>query len=281
VNVGARRIVRPDDFFRAAGPFLLKAEAENCLILGVVGALAPDSDACLVVAEVDGEVVACAMRSIPHKAVLSAGPGDAMRAFARDLFRDHADLPAIVAPEREAAEFAAEWRKLTGASLRRGMHQGIYELDRVDWRRATAEGRMRIVKARDRALLGTWIADFCREARVDPPDDVAAYVDARIRHRATVVWETDRPVALAGYSGATPNGVRISLVYTPPENRGQGYATTLVATLSDSLLREGRKWCFLFTDLSNPISNRVYERIGYRRVGEVLDVHFQLGETSE
>ena len=38
---------------------------------------------------------------------------------------------------------------------------------------------------------------------------------------------------------------------------------------------------FLFTDLSNPISNRVYERIGYRRVGEVLDVHFQLGETSD
>ena len=32
-------------------------------------------------------------------------------------------------------------------------------------------------------------------------------------------------------------------------------------------LRSGAIGCTLFTDLANPVSNRIYQRIGYRRVG--------------
>jgi predicted GNAT family acetyltransferase len=82
-------------------------------------------------------------------------------------------------------------------------------------------------------------------------------------------------VSLAGFGGSTPNGVRIGPVYTPPESRGHGYATSLVAHVSARLLERGRRFCFLYTDLANPTSNAIYERIGYERVCESDEIGFK------
>jgi predicted GNAT family acetyltransferase len=43
-----------------------------------------------------------------------------------------------------------------------------------------------------------------------------------------------------------------------------------VAALSDLLLRRGFEFCVLYTDLSNPTSNAIYTRIGYRPVRDFL-----------
>ncbi|GAG73668.1 unnamed protein product, partial [marine sediment metagenome] len=32
------------------------------------------------------------------------------------------------------------------------------------------------------------------------------------------------------------------------------------------LLEAGNKYCFLFTDLSNPTSNSIYQKVGYKPV---------------
>jgi predicted GNAT family acetyltransferase len=81
-------------------------------------------------------------------------------------------------------------------------------------------------------------------------------------------------VSLAGFSGPTTTGIRIGPVYTPREHRGRGYATALVAELSTAMLARGYRACFLYTDLSNPISNAIYERIGYQRVADAVEIRF-------
>jgi hypothetical protein len=63
-------------------------------------------------------------------------------------------------------------------------------------------------------------------------------------------------------------------VYTPPELRGNGYATALTAEVSQRLLDGGRTFCFLYTDAANPTSNAIYERIGYRKVCEAAAIAF-------
>jgi len=55
-------------------------------------------------------------------------------------------------------------------------------------------------------------------------------------------------------------------VYTPPEFRGRGYASALVAALSQAMLDAGYHFCTLFTDLANPTSNHIYQAIGYQPV---------------
>ncbi len=88
------------------------------------------------------------------------------------------------------------------------------------------------------------------------------------------LWLDPDPVALAGCGSPTPMGIRVAPVYTPPAQRGRGCVSSLVAALTASLLASG--WCFrfLFTDLANPASDRIYERIGYRPVSEVDEIRF-------
>ena len=83
-------------------------------------------------------------------------------------------------------------------------------------------------------------------------------------------------MSLAGFAGPTPTGIRVGPVYTPPEHRRRGYAKTLVAALSRWLLEQGHRGCFLFTDLANPTSNRIYTDIGYERVCDALEFRFRM-----
>ncbi|MFO7545350.1 MAG: GNAT family N-acetyltransferase, partial [Trueperaceae bacterium] len=57
--------------------------------------------------------------------------------------------------------------------------------------------------------------------------------------------------------------------------RRRGYATALVAAVTQAMLDEGRRFCSLFTDLANPTSNAIYQRIGYRPVSDVAVIDFE------
>jgi uncharacterized protein len=89
------------------------------------------------------------------------------------------------------------------------------------------------------------------------------------------LWEDGRPVSLAGCGSPTPNGGRIGPVFTPRAHRGRGYASALTAALTSLQLSSGRRFCFLFTNLANPTSNRIYQRIGYEPVSDVDEYRFE------
>ena len=104
-----------------------------------------------------------------------------------------------------------------------------------------------------------------------PPEDAAHWLERKLSSidSGLVLWADEgTPVSFAGYGGPTPNGIRVGPVYTPPELRRRGYASALTAALTRTLLDRGRKFCFLFTDLANPTSNSIYQRIGYRPVSD-------------
>ncbi|HEX5951185.1 MAG TPA: GNAT family N-acetyltransferase, partial [Actinomycetota bacterium] len=89
------------------------------------------------------------------------------------------------------------------------------------------------------------------------------------------LWEDGgQVVSTSGYGSPTVGGIRIGPVYTPPEHRRRGYATILVAELSRWLLGQGRRACYLYTDLANLISNSIYGKIGYRRVCDSAEIRF-------
>ena len=121
--------------------------------------------------------------------------------------------------------------------------------------------------------------------RVDGPDPDETFrrmernLESRFGSEGTGFWlweDGGQPVSLAGFGGPTPTGIRIGPVYTPPEHRRRGYATTLVADLSSWLLGHGHRACFLYTDLANPTSNRIYVEIGYQRVCDAMEFSFRV-----
>jgi predicted GNAT family acetyltransferase len=282
--------VRLDDaatFLAEAQPLLLADEARHNLILGIAGTIrdAPDHyparDFWLVR---NGSVtVGAALRTPPYNLILAQPQSpQALGALLEAVAGE--ELPGVVGAEPEAVEFAELWARYTGAPARTNMRQGIYELERVE-PLAAVPSSARVATAGDRELVLRWFLAFADEALHEggPGRDRAeVMLDHRLASTTAgiLLWEDGgEPVSFAGWGGATPNGIRIGPVYTPPELRGRGYATALTAELSQRLLdgrlfEGGRRFCFLYTDLANPTSNAIYERIGYRRVAESAEIVF-------
>ncbi|HEX5415360.1 MAG TPA: GNAT family N-acetyltransferase [Chloroflexota bacterium] len=274
------RFTRVEDFFPAAEPFLAAHEAENNLLLGICGTLlkrpaASAEPLYFALVRSGDETVAAALRTPPHNVVLSHIPGeavatDAIARLAGDLRAAYGTLPGVLGPTALSRAFAEEWTRLVGGRYAIGMRQRIYRLDTVQ-PPVGISGRLRRAAADDHALLARWLTAFHDEADPDAPLDAEAMVAQNLDSpvRALYLWEDPDPVCLVGFGGPTPNGARVGPVYTPPEYRRRGYASAATAALSKLLLDVGRRFCFLFTDLANPTSNRIYQAIGYRPVSDV------------
>lgn len=68
---------------------------------------------------------------------------------------------------------------------------------------------------------------------------------------------------MAGMTPMTAGQIRVAPVYTPAHLRGRGYASAVTAEASQAALDAGATEVLLFTDLANPTSNALYQRIGY------------------
>ena len=266
-------------------PALEGAEVENNLLLGIVGALAVGRPAVpaagagaerplLAIVEDDaGALAAVAVRTPPSKLVLARAPDAALAALARGIAVVDRALPGVVGPVEAAAAFATHWSEATGASARAGMRQRVYRLDRVV-EPAPVAGRLRAAGEGDVARVAEWVDAFSRDTGVERWN-AEALVRRKLEDRALWLWEHRGPASMACTTGATARGIRVGLVYTPPERRGRGYASACVAAVSRAQLAAGRRWCSLFTDLANPTSNHIYQAIGYRPVCDFADYWFE------
>jgi predicted GNAT family acetyltransferase len=275
--VDVHRYQDPAEFLRHAGEFLAAREAEHNLILGLSSRLKQDPLAFgeapyLAVVKEGEQVVAAALRTPPHNLVLSEiDDHAALEPLCADVLLAFGSLPGVTGPTEEAARFVELWRGATGARGRRAIAERIFRAESVEPPPGVA-GRMRPYAEPDRELALRWLDAFGTEALPDAhPGSAAGALAHRLEdpEGGYVFWEDGEPVCIAGFGGSTPNGIRIGPVYTPPELRGRGYGSALTAALTQQLLDGGRRFCFLFTDLANPTSNSIYQRIGYRPVSDV------------
>ncbi|HWG55637.1 MAG TPA: GNAT family N-acetyltransferase [Gaiellaceae bacterium] len=272
-------VVRPrsvEEWLDRARPLLLADEARHNLILGLAGTLRdhpeyyPDFGLWLV--EADGAAVAAALRTRPHNLVLGRGPDRAVALLARSI---EEELPGVVGAVPEVDAFVTAAGRDAVARVR----QRIFAL-RAVIAPPRPPGRARPATVADRELLLRWWREFVVEAIGDEdpdPDGVARNVDHRLgaRDAGIALWEDEgRPVSAVGWGAPTPSGIRIGPVYTPPEARGRGYASALTAHVSQEQLDRGRAFCFLYTDLANPTSNKIYAAIGYEPVADSIEYAF-------
>lgn len=273
--IRVRAFEDPGAFAAHAESWLLRDEAANNLLLGILRRplLAGPEPAWFASLEDDGTIVGCAFRTPPFKLGVTAMPDAAVPPLVAAVHDVYASLPAVLGSERVAGPFARGWATLTGATVRPGKRQGIYRLERVVPPAHPAPGRVRVATPEDVGLVVPWIEAFNEDVGIEmrPARELA---DERLALGAWFLWEDGGPRCLAGWGATTPNGVRVGPVYTPPEFRGRGYATAATAAVSRRALEDGRRFCFLYTDLANPVSNRIYQRIGYERITDVMDIHF-------
>jgi predicted GNAT family acetyltransferase len=274
-------------FLDLARPLLLRDEARHNLILGIAGTtelhpeVYPVYHAWVVL---DGdEVVAAATMTPPHKLIVADPASDAAALTLLDAVRaSGVEVPGFVANLPTAPMFAQAWSEATNSWVQLVRTEGVYALTQVLDVSVTT-GAARSVGPDDRSLLEKWLSEFEAEAmptETSDPEQRQRSIETRLSSAVAGFWiweDNDVPVSLAGYSGPTTTGIRIGPVYTPPDLRRRGYASNLVAELSRSLLEDGYRACFLFTDLANPTANKIYTDIGYERVCEAAEYAFRSG----
>jgi predicted GNAT family acetyltransferase len=271
-------------FYETTGDLLLAREAENSLMLGVVLRLVDgyrygDEPAFLSCVEDESGIAAMATRTPPYNLLVWTADErlDGLTPVADHLHRAGAELPGVHGCADAAERFAALWTDRTGAVASVGMEQRLYRLTAVE-RPLAVPGEASWARPEDVEVLSRWARSFVDEAIPgDPAADVRALVVRATEARRLLVWDDGGPVSMAAATRPTPNASSISLVYTPPERRRRGYASGCVAELSQRLLDSGKAFCTLFTDLANPTSNAIYQRIGYRPVADFREIRFSSG----
>lgn len=283
-NAVGRRVASPEEFRERAGPLLAADEARHTVMLGVLEALVRTpgryAESWLWVYERDGVAEAAALRTPPYHAVVARPrSAEALERLVDVVVRDCPDLPGLNGARPEADEFAAAWVRRAGGRARERMRLRLHRLETLEQVRE-APGDLRDAEAGDRDLLLEWMQAFAAETGIQGgSEELAAGIDARLgAPMGALLWEDDgRVVSFAGSSNSSPGVARIGPVYTPPDLRGRGYATTLVWRLTGALLDAGVHTVVLFTDQANPTSNSIYRRIGYRPVCEAVELDFERG----
>lgn len=266
------RHASPAAFLDAAREFLTAREALNNIFFGIagdaVGGRYADGDNLWLTAHAGDAVVGAAFQTPPWELALAHGSSrEVVTALAREALSHRDDaLDGLRVPAPYVSMLTTDDRAYARVEA-----QGIYALTQVVAPDPVA-GSMRAAVAADLPRVVEFARGFAEDTGAvrSDGDALAARVEAVLRSGAFVVWELDGAlVSMAASRGPTPNGIRISWVYTPPELRGRGYASAVVAALSQRELDAGRRFCFLFTDLANPTSNKIYQRVGYRQVGDL------------
>lgn len=272
-----------DVFAEVVRDFLLKNEAENNLLLGLISDMQADphlyQERLLFSVSEEDDVQAVAIMTPPHPVVISSSAHEnAGRVLAEYLQDDGIVPPGVNGPKREAQSFAKSWAQLTSSEVHLKRASRIYRLEQVV-RPGIAAGTLRKMTSSDLDIFTTYIRAFGRETG-DGELDPAKAREAATRYlagkgRRGFVWDVDgEPVSVVAALGQTPNGIRIGAVYTPPEYRRKGFASASVAEISQLMLDEGRSFCFLYTDLANPTSNHIYQQIGYRPICDADHIIF-------
>lgn len=229
-----------------------------------------------------GDVVGVAMRTAPfapHPLFVLPMPGSAAVALAR-LLHDRGEQVAGANGALPAVRVLAdETARLGGGAVSVRMHTRLFELRTVREPRRPA-GALRVATEADLDLAVAWFEAFHHDAdeqagRRSGHKAEAVTRDAvrsRVQDGRVFLWEVDGlPVHLTGRNPTSYGAARIGPVFTPQEHRGCGYAGATVAEVSRRILHEGARPC-VFTDQANPVSNRVYERIGYEAVVDMVNL---------
>jgi predicted GNAT family acetyltransferase len=220
------------------------------------------------VAEDDGAVVGAACWTLPHKLVLGPWAPDVVRALGAAAVSTDVPVHGAIVPVT-LADTIAESVGRHGVPHMRERILALEHYAAPD----PVPGAVRAVTVEDLDEVVRWIDAFTREARILVVDNRAAAESSIGR---LWFWEVDGvPVSMAGHAAVvvTPGAVvaRVGPVYTPQAYRGRRYGSAVTAAVVEHLLPRVDA-VMLYTDASNPTSNAIYERLGFRHVDDIVDL---------
>ena len=262
-------------------PFLLQFEVENNLLFGILDRLennintySDTEEPIFITISKNNEIKLVSIRTPPHNQLLSFTKNlDAIKFLVEELAKKKVDLPGVMGFTEGSKNFARLWAKKRKLNFDIEMHERIYLLKQVN-KDKIGNNTFCLATSDEKTIILNFLEAFIKEALPKTSKEEITRSQHRTGQAITnqkvyVLKVNDRITSMVKRAGETPNGQTINMVYTPPAHRGKGYATEVVAKVSQCILNEGKQYCFLFTDLANPTSNKIYQTVGYKPVIDI------------
>ncbi|ABD11230.1 hypothetical protein ThrDRAFT_03922 [Frankia casuarinae] len=262
-----------EEFLAVAGEFLMSQLAENTVLVTVAETLqargmAAFGDAAPLFGwwlEAGGPIESAFVHTPPNPVLLTTVPPRAVESLVASWPRGR-PLSGVNAPAQVASAFASSWHQGTAAAPSLHRRERLYRLGDLAAPQPKPAGRPRAAEATDKDLLVAWVTAFQEETGA-AAGNAPRRVDDRLSYGGFTLWEVDgAPVSVAGITRPVGGMIRIGPVYTPPGFWRRGYAGAVTAAVSQTALEAGAREVLLFTDLANPTSNSVYQRLGFEPV---------------
>ncbi|MGB3533809.1 MAG: GNAT family N-acetyltransferase [Microcoleaceae cyanobacterium] len=270
---------KPQLFYNQAKQYLFTNAAKHHLLLRIIHTLIDHPERYpiqpyLLIVKSQNSVIAVAIQTPPYGLVLSQIQDlQAIKLIIENLSQNQIKLPTVSGLPTETKAFVEKWSKLTQKSYYLENKLKIHCLTQVNPINQS-NGELRLATLQDRELLLEWCQAFITEA-IPNPENVEHLVDSHLNQKSLYIWQDLTPVSIVAGSGNITVGGNISLVYTPPQYRQKGYASSSVAAVTQHLLNRGYPNCYLFTDLANPTANHIYHQIGYQPICDWHHYQFQ------
>jgi GNAT superfamily N-acetyltransferase len=247
-------------------------------------AVQPVRDWWLVVRDESGAVVGTGMRTAPfapYPLFLLPMPDEAAVALAGALHERGEGVLAVNGALPAVELCAAELARLGGGRVQVSRHTRLHELGELLWP-TPVPGGLQVATDDDVERVTEWFIAFAGDAdeQAGRPRGANAHVvpdRAEMLRRLDTGWlwfwvdETGEPVHLTGANPPSFGVARVGPVYTPPAQRGRGWARNAVAAVSRQIQASGARVC-LFTDQANPTSNNIYATLGFRPVVDMANL---------
>jgi predicted GNAT family acetyltransferase len=224
----------------------------------------------------DGDRVTGAVSCTPpYGLLLAVAPNGSELPLVEALRARGVSLPSVNSDTAAATRFAEAWVAGTNLTPTVSMRNRLYSLSALVPPSPVPDGRPRPAEQGDLDVIMRWWDAFVAEAHAGPVAITRAMFDHRIAHGLLWLWDVDgTPVSFAGRNQTVAGVARVGPVYTPVQHRRHGYGAAVTVACTQDALNSGAAQVVLFTDLANPTSNAIYQRIGYQPVSDRVVIEF-------
>lgn len=272
------------DFFTTNEALLLKNESFNNLMLGLAISLRDQKfiplNPVFYSIQSDNDKIACALISDNNKPLmLTSMPNAAVELLIKNLIENNIKITAVIGDELTTNYFKDQWILANkNLNFKINTHLGVYECSQVIMP-VQVSGKLIKASNEHKEILRVFIKGFLKDFCPEDPENDEETIEAIMNHHLDLsciylLQNIDNElVSMAAIIRSTTNTDTVGFVYTPDDCRGKGHGSSIVALLTDKIIKEGRI-ANLFTDLTNSTTNTIYPKVGYRKIGQNIHYDF-------
>ena len=272
------------DFFTANESLLLKNESFNNLMLGLAISLRDKKfipqDPVFYSIQSNNGTIACALISDKNKPLMiTSMPNIAVELLIQNLIENDIEIPAVIGDELTTNYFKDQWiLDNINLNFKINTHLGVYECSQVVMPQQVS-GKLIIASNDHKEILRVFINGFLKEFCPEDPENDEETIEAIMDHHLDLACIyllqalDNEAVSMAAIIRSTTNTDTVGFVYTPEHCRGKGHGSSIVALLSDKIIKKERI-ANLFTDLTNSTTNTIYPKVGYIKIGQNIHYDF-------